>query len=505
MSFRSIRRWIPLLALAAISVAAWTMAGAVDVDEAATTPIYYEQSLGSPVLSARRLPETLRAPVIDANLQPAIDTLIAGSGDNQICLTVEVDDRVLAEVSQTTPLVPASNQKILTTFAALDLLGSDATFTTRVGVEGEIIDGVLEGNLYLVGGGDPFLSTQDWWTQYQESSGRSNTSLESLADSVAATGLTTVTGSLFGDESLFDSVRAGPWPQRLIDQKQSGPLSALSVNEGHLDGWPVEYISATQRRQTDNPPLHAVAVFARLLSERGISVASTDVGQAPTNMVEVASIQSPTLLETITHINSYSSNFGAEIVLKHLGLEATGLGTTEAGAQAVSNSLKQQDFDTTGLVVMDGSGLADGIDLDEDGVLERDLLSCALLSDVLETADPDSDFAHSLSIGGERGSLWKRYLESSASGQVFAKTGTLNDVTALSGYVDSIAEDGTTIIFSYVVNGREAGLDVGLKALQQPFIEQLAAYPVGPTIQDLAPKLPIANPVPAILDPANED
>ncbi len=479
------------------------MAGQVDVDEASSTPIYYEQGLGTPVLSARRLPETLRAPVIDANLQPAIDALIAGSGENQICLTVEVDDRVLAEVSQTTPLVPASNQKILTTFAALNILGPDARFTTRVGVEGTITDGVLDGSLYLIGGGDPFLSTSDWWSQYKEISGRSSTSLETLADSVAATGLTSITGSLFGDESLFDSVRTGPWPQRLIDQKQSGPLSALLVNEGHLDGWPAEYLSATQRRQTDNPPLHAVDVFARLLSERGVSIASTNVGQAPATMVEIASIQSPTLLETITHINSYSSNIGAEIVLKQLGLAATGLGTTEAGAQAVTNSLQQQGFDTTGLVVMDGSGLADGIDLDEDGVLERDLLTCALLSDVLETADPDSDFAHSLSIGGERGSLWKRYLESPAAGHIFAKTGTLNDVTALSGYVDSIAEDGTTIIFSYLVNGREAGLDVSLKDLQQPFIEQLAAYPVGPSIQDLTPKATTANPIPADLDPAD--
>ncbi len=487
MSFRSIRRWVPLIVLVAVSIGAWSMADAVDVDQASTTPRYYEQELGTPVLSARRLPETLRAPVIDDNLQPAIDALVNGSAGNQICLTVEVDDRVLAEVSQTTPLVPASNQKILTTYTALEVLGSDTRFTTQVRMEGAIVDGVLDGNLFLVGGGDPFLSTDDWWTQYTESDGRAHTRLETLADAVAASGITQLNGVLYGDESLFDDVRFGPWPQRLIDQKQSGPLSALSVNEGHLDGWPEEFIAVGQRHQTDNPPLHSANVFARLLADRGVAISQTGTGLAPPGAVEIASIQSPPLLDIVTHINSYSSNFGAEIVLKHLGLAEAGLGTTAAGAQAVFNTLASRGFTTTGLSVLDGSGLADGIDSDEDGILEQDLLTCSLLSEILEAAEPDSDFAHSLSIGGERGSLLKRFTDSIASGQIHAKTGTLRDVTALSGYVESTSEPGTTIIFSYVVNSRETGLTDDLKALQKPFVEQLASYPVGPTIDDLVP------------------
>ncbi len=495
MNFRSLRRWLPLAVLITISVVAWRVADIVDVDNASVNPIRYDNELATPVLSARRIPETLRAPVIDANLQPAIAALVNGSAGNQICLTVEVDDRVLAEVSQTTPLVPASNEKLLTTYVALKLLGPDYRFTTSVRSDVAISQGVLDGNLYLVGGGDPFLSTDDWWTQYAEASGRAHTRLEDLADAIVATGLTQVTGSLVGDESLFDSVRTGPWPQRLIDQRQSGPLSALAVNEGHTR-WPQEYVSATQRQQTDNPPLHAADQLAALLRERGVTIGGTDAGLTPATALVIAAVNSPPLLDIITHINSYSSNFGAEIVLKHLGLQVAGVGTTKAGAQAVFDTLQAEGFTVAGLSVLDGSGLADGVDLDSDGIPEQDLLTCTLLAEVLDKAEPDSDFARSLSIGGERGSLLTRYEDSPAAGQIFAKTGTLNDVSALSGYVESISEPGTTIIFSYVVNGREAGISVSLKDLQRPFIEQLAAYPVGPTIADLDPEPVMANPTP---------
>lgn len=497
MNFRNLRRWAPLCVLVLLSIVSWKVADRADIDNAAVSPEHYDHELATPLLAARRLPETVRAPIIDDNLQPAIDALIAGSAGNRICLTVEVDDRVLVNLEDSTPLVPASNQKILTTFVALEVLGPDHRFVTSVRIDGVIVDGVLQGNLFLVGGGDPYLSTDDWWSQYTETNGRSHTSLNTLADAVAATGLTSLTGGLFGDEALFDSVRHGPWPQRLIDQKQSGPLSALSVNEGHLGGWPREFTSSSQRAQTDNPPLHAAQVFASLLGERGITIPTAEVGVAPASSSRIAFIESPSLLDTVTHINSYSSNYGAEVVLKHLGIAAggAGQGTTQAGAAAVLSHLSDQGFRTAGVVVMDGSGLADGVDLDGDGVPEQDLLTCALLADVLETADPDSDFAASLSIGGERGSLLTRFEESPAAGQVAAKTGTLNDVTALSGYVESLTESETSLIFTYVVNGELAGADVDLKAIQVPFIEQLAAYPVGPTIEDLNPLEPL--PVPA--------
>ncbi len=470
-----LRRWLPLVILVVIAIAAWQTARISDTDIEPPTAIDFESDIVTPILSARRVPETLRAPVIDANLVPAVDEIVSGSAGFAACVTVEADDRVIKEVDPTVPLVPASNQKLLATYAALIQFGPDYRFTTTVRADGVITDGVLEGDLYFVGGGDPFLSTDSWRSQYEETSGRYHTRLEDLADAIVASGITQVTGSLLGDESLFDDVRVGPWAQRLIDQRQSGPLSALTVNEGHVS-WPEVFTSSINRSQTDDPPVHAAQVLAALLVERGVSIGGTGSGIAPLTAVPIAEVVSPALIEVITHVNSYSNNYGAEILLKHLGVANAGAGTTRAGADAVFEILERQGIDMTGAVIDDGSGLA-----------ETDKVTCRLLSDLLDDAGPESAFAQTLSIGGERGSLFRRHDGTTADGHVFAKTGTLNGVTALSGYVESPTEDGSWITFTYIANGEFAGINEELKAVQEPFVEDLADYPEGPTIDDLDP------------------
>ncbi len=470
-----LRRWLPLVILVVVAIAAWQTARLSDTDTVADTEIDYVSDIVTPVLSARRIPETLRAPVVDSNLVPTVDDVVAGSAGFVSCVTVEADDRVIQEVDAMVPLVPASNQKLLSTYAALLQFGPDYRFTTTVRADGVITDGVLDGDLYFVGGGDPFLSTDSWRSQYEETSGRYHTRLEDLADAVVAAGITEVSGSLFGDESLFDDVRVGPWAQRLIDQRQSGPLSALTVNEGHLN-WPEVFTSSSNRSQTDNPPLHAAQVLSSLLSDRGVSIGGVEAGVAPLTSVPVAEVVSPALVEVITHVNSYSNNYGAEILVKHLGIANAGVGSTEAGAAAIAEILARQGIDMTGAVIDDGSGLA-----------ETNRVTCRLLSDLLDHAGPESAFAQTLSIGGERGSLFRRHEGTPADGNVFAKTGTLNGVTALSGFVESPTEEGSWITFTYIANGEFAGINEELKAIQEPFVEDLADYPEGPTIDDLDP------------------
>ncbi len=470
-----LRRWLPLVILVVIAIAAWQTARLSDTDDAAITPIDYEADISTPLISARRVPETLRAPVIDANLAPSIDTIVDGSSGFAACVTVEADDRVIGEVAAQVPLVPASNQKLLSTYAALIQFGPDHRFTTTVRADGIITDGVLDGDLYFVGGGDPFLSTDAWRNQFEERSGRFHTRLEDLADAIVDAGITQINGSLLGDESLFDDIRVGPWAQRLIDQRQSGPLSALTVNESHT-AWPEVFTSSSSRSIADDPPTNAAAVLASLLTERGVSVGGVGSGVAPVTATLVAEVVSPAMLEVITHVNSYSNNYGAEILVKHIGLATSGVGSTRAGADAMLDILTRQGIDTTGAVIDDGSGLA-----------ETDRVTCRLLSDLLDVAGPESDFAQTLSIGGERGSLFRRHDGTIADGQVFAKTGTLNGVTALSGYVYSPSEDGFFVTFTYIANGELAGINEELRSYQEPFVEELATYPEGPTIDDLDP------------------
>ncbi len=472
-----ISRWLPLVLLTAASVFSWRTAQSTNSNETETLAITYEQSLTTPVLSARRVPRTLQAPIAEDAVEPAVDEIATRSTPTS-CFVVTLNGQAVNDENGSLPLIPASNEKILTTWAAIATLGEDRTFTTEIRITNTPVAGVLTGDLYLVGGGDPFLVTANWPTQFTEQEGRAFTSLEALADKVLAAGITQITGTLYGDESYFDSVRFGPWDQRLIDQKQSGPLSALSVNQGFAS-WPEVYPNLPQTRDmAADPAQNAAAVFARLLSERGIVVGPAAAGTAPDTAVMIAEIQSATLVDIATHINSYSDNYGAEILTKHIGLEVSGVGSTEAGAAAIRDALAMNGtMPITGVIINDGSGLA-----------ESNRLTCDLLVAVLSTATPDSTFATTLSIAGERGSLLNRFAGDEFDGQVFGKTGSLNTVTALSGFVVSDTDQDGYAVFSIIINGELART---YDALQEEVIKVLADFPDAPEVEELDPTDPI--------------
>lgn len=487
-----LRRWLPLVMLIVLAFGAWGASQSADIDEASITPVGYDNGLGTPLLSARRIPETLQAPIADDALEPAIRLFIselqAAQPDLQTCLVVEVDGRVLVNEGANLALIPASNQKLITTYAALEALPADTRFITRASRLVEITDGVLGGDLYFVGGGDPFLVTDAWRTQFIQRDEEGNeiepvyqrawTRLEDLADQIAATGVTSITGSIVADESLFDSKRDGPWAERLVLQNQSGPLTALAVNEGFVD-WASDSPTFSARTPATDPALHSADVLRQLLIDRGITVGGTVVGREPGGVVDIASIQSPALIDVVTHINSWSNNYGAEILLKHIGLAIENEGSTAAGARAVVAILERNpDFDLGGVVIQDGSGLS-----------EADRLTCALLNEILVASGVDSPLVQSLSIGGERGSLALRHVDTDADGNVFAKTGTLNPSTALSGFVISADEPETVLTFAYISNAELVAATV--RDVQEPFIEDLTEYPEAPATDVLDPLEPI--------------
>ena len=474
------RRWLPAIVLGVGALALWNAADRRDTDVVATDPIDYELELATPMLSARRIPRTLQAPVVDARLAPTLRTMINDSPANT-CLLVQVDDRPIEPSARVDAgLVPASNQKLLSTYGAYLALGPEFRFTTTVVADARPTDGVLDGNLYFVGSGDPFLSTDNWWTQYEETDGRHHTRLEELADLIAGTGIVEVTGSIVGDESLFDTVRQGLWAERLINEKQSGPLSALTVNEGFVD-WPETYVAARLRSETDNPPVHAAAVLAQLLAERGVTITGpATAGVAPSNADPVAEISSPPLIDLLTHVNSYSSNIGAELLLKRIGLEQQGEGSTQAGAMAVRELLQADGVPVEGLVIDDGSGLA-----------ETNQLTCAAVAAILVNAEPGSAFASTLAIAGERGTLARRMVDTAAAGNVTGKTGTLNNVSALSGYAASGNDGDVELVFAYIANGEYIGNGEEILALQDTFAAALTGYPGAPSVGDLSPLVPV--------------
>ena len=278
--------------------------------------------------------------------------------------------------------------KVLTTYAALELLGPDARFRTRLMVTTPIVDGVLDGDLHLVGDGDPFLTTAAFRDEFADRPPQAFTSLEALADQIVALGLTRIEGAVVGDDTVFDDLRGVPgWPERFQNLSQTGPLGGLVVDNGVVS-WPQGQFSY-RATLADDPAAHAAAEFDDLLEERGVTIVGRARAEAaPTTATEITGIDSASIAEMVTHVNSHSDNHGAEALLKHLGRAASGEGSTEAGAAAVTSVLLRAGIDTTGLVVTDGSGLA-----------ESNRVPCRLFVDLFETEPFDGLLAQSMAIG----------------------------------------------------------------------------------------------------------
>ena len=161
-------------------------------------------------------------------------------------------------------VIPASNLKLVTAAATLELLDPQSRFTTSVATDGAPTDGkVVRGNLYLIGGGDPLLSTSPYLSQLPNGE-QPSTDMAALADQIAATGIREITGSVVGDESRYDDVRTvEAWPQRYLTQGQVAPLSALVVD----DTWSAGAGPGAE------PAVHAAAVLTELLADRGVQIA----------------------------------------------------------------------------------------------------------------------------------------------------------------------------------------------------------------------------------------
>jgi D-alanyl-D-alanine carboxypeptidase/D-alanyl-D-alanine-endopeptidase (penicillin-binding protein 4) len=225
----------------------------------------------------------------------------------------------------------------------------------------------------------------------------------------------------------------------------------------------------------------AAEVFEQLLVDRGVEVrGAASAAAAPDDLVALATVDSRPLVDVVGQMLTTSDNTTAELLVKELGLARVGEGSTAAGTRAVADVLGELGLPTEGLVVADGSGLHDD-----------DRVSCDLLTAVLLRAGPDSDMAESLAVAGESGTLEERFLDSFVSGRLRAKTGSLNESTALSGYVDTLA--GLDLVFAYVANG--SGLSAEIETLydQQDLLgDALVRYPEGPALEDLAP-LPVGG------------
>ena len=186
------------------------------------------QPLTTPMLSVRRTPGVL-ARELSATAFAAEVARFASSLDETSCVAVSVDGLPVGSVRADTPLRPASNVKLITAAVALDTLGPDYTFTTEL--RGKVSGGVVAGDLYVVGGGDPLL-TSSWWNGPSPKYPPFNvTPVEQLVSGLQAAGISAVQGAVIGDASRYDDEWYAPSWTNDVRFSEGGPVSALLMND----------------------------------------------------------------------------------------------------------------------------------------------------------------------------------------------------------------------------------------------------------------------------------
>lgn len=444
-------------------------------------------------------------PVLDAELREAFGP--ASWGDAQwgaLVVSLDTGDTLFA-IEPDAPLIPASNAKLLTTAAALHVLGPEYRFRTWIMADGEIEDGVLQGDLVLYGTGDPGISDRYY--------GQKDEVFQRLIDQLEDQGIRRVSGDLVADASFFPGPLRDPsWEARDLNEHFTAGVSALSYNENVVsfriqaveEGRPplVETVPAHSALEIVNTaemtsgrarprlailrddPLEPVRVEGRMvtgtrdvwrqmtvavpadfvaasfrasLEERGIRLdgrnrSVSDESDSRIDRLEapglgraaprvVATHVSRPLVEYLEVVNKESNNLFAELVFRAIGRAIEGDASPEASARAVRRTLAEIGVDTTGLVQIDGSGLAAG-----------NLVSAGTLVDVVQRMSEGplwAEFWSTLPRAGTRRELSRMY-RTPAAGNLRAKTGTIDGVSSLSGMVRS--EDGERLAFSLIVN-----------------------------------------------------
>ncbi|MDG2427835.1 MAG: D-alanyl-D-alanine carboxypeptidase/D-alanyl-D-alanine-endopeptidase [Acidimicrobiales bacterium] len=434
----------------------------------------------TPVFSVRRIPEFLQAPMAKRQLSETLVKPVAALPDGT-CLAVGEHGSDLFSMNANRPLAPASTQKLLTAIAALRVLGPDSTLTTEVMVTETPTDGVLAGDLWLVGGGDPLLMTEAYADRFDDQFAYSN--LSDLVASVVATGIEEIQGSVIGDDSRYDQIRyLGTWPDRFKPgwSIQSGPLSALSVDDGFANWDPVNP-AASLSVPADDPALLAARLFDDLLESEGVRILGrAGSGTAPGELstTTLASLSSPPIHLLVEQMLVASDNTTAELLVKELSRSSSERGTTVSGLSVVLEALSSAGHPVDGVVPHDGSGL------DPDN-----RLTCGLLVSVLDDREYGSVLVAGLPIAGDRGTMRKRFVGTAGEGRVRAKTGTLRGVSSLAGVVDT--SGGRRLAFALVSNG---DLPYEIRALHEDVVLALLSYPAGPGADLLSPR-PVQFPV----------
>ena len=341
------------------------------------------------------------------------------------------DGRVIS-LSGSGTYVPASTTKLLTGLAALTEINPQERFYTRV------VRGPMAGNserpnvLVLVGGGDPYLATKLPRTKVYAVEADLLTLAKRTVASLREGGTSAI--RLDYESSLFTGPTASPaWEKSYVGQKIVTPVSALWADEGVAGG-----------TRVDDPANAAAQTFARMLERRGIDVTGRPTeSKAPSIAHTIAAVRGATVTQIVEAMIAQSDNEAAEVLLRQAAIATGRPPTFDGGVATVRDVLRKLDVDTTGLELHDGSGLS-----------RRNRISPQTLAEVVAASArrPQTDsLVSDLAVGGFSGTLARRFGKAeSGRGVVRGKSGTLNGVHSLAGYVTD--RSGTPIVFAVMVD-----------------------------------------------------
>ena len=399
---------------------------AASTSPAQATPTPQQPDLPSPVLAAaapRVVPNTTAL----GNKIRAIkvkDMTSSYSGS-----VVEVGTgKVLYAHNAKSPQIPASTMKLLTSTAALSILGPDHTFKTSV-------VSPQRGQVILVGGGDPYLATSGS-ADYPR-----RATITGLARATASKlkqdKITKV--SLGYDASLFSGPAWNPrWPRTYGDSVSR--TSALVVDEGRVGS-----LSPAPRHQ--DPAKEAATAFAAALSKQGIKVSTTQRARAPKSAQVVASASSMRLERIVEHVLMISDNDAAEVLFRQAAVGAGKAGSIAEATKVVRSELTKLGIWGPGMTVSDGSGLARQTKVPADAMVKMLRLAAGKQHPELRAV------ITGLPVAGVEGSLRIRYFDDQSlagRGVVRGKTGTLNKVRARAGLVRTT--DGSLLVYAFLIN-----------------------------------------------------
>lgn len=415
----------------------------------------------------------------------ALKTSCVNSDKTAVRVIKASSGEVLFDRKGLMPLLPASVMKLVTTASALHYLGPAFRFRTEFLSAGERGGGVIDGDLIIRGGGDPKLTPEAVWLMVEE---------------LRRMGLTEIEGDIVVDDSFFDGHKSPPsWKAKRSSRAYDAGIGALSVNFNTIafhiypaqkPGAPLivgvepaagevrlinKSLTSNKKRgkvtvrkmnsknkkvfiikgamkpgakkkiiylNVDEPWRYAGEIFLAYLNRAGIKTKGKIIrGVAPANAKLLYSHKSQPLAVTLRELNRYSSNFMAEQIVKTIAANISGKPGAHRSALGLTKKfLLESGVNVEGVKLMDGSGMS-----------RQNRLTARAITDLLEKMagrfDIGPDFISSLGIMGVDGSVGKRLIASPAKAFARAKTGTLNGVSSLAGYVEGKSGE----LFAYAI------------------------------------------------------